>query len=137
MFIGCGRSYVDYKASAETWSSIISLAHMWQFETMTQVAFKAYDALSDVDPVDKIALYQRYGFPRKNLLSVYVELCIRGTPLSVEEGRKVGVEALAVIAQTREEIIKRGLLSPTYANHVRIIITNNLIDLKPSSYCLR
>ncbi|KIM74907.1 hypothetical protein PILCRDRAFT_25199, partial [Piloderma croceum F 1598] len=98
----CCRSYTDHTASGEKWSSIISLAHMWQFETMSYVAFKAYLALPDVGPVDKIAMRQKYDFPREVLLKVFVEICTRDAPLSVEEGQKIGLETLALIAQTRD-----------------------------------
>jgi len=131
------KSYVDYKVSAETWSSILSLAHMWEFETMARVAFKAYDALSDVDPVDKIAIYQKYGLPRKNLLNEYAKVCTRTKALSVEEGQKIGVETLALIAQTREDLLRRGILSPAHAgdNTVKVIISNRFDLTDPLESC--
>jgi hypothetical protein len=75
---------------------------MWQFENMSQAAFKSYLALSSVSPVEKIATGQKYNFPRKDLLNVYLDICKRENPLSVEEGNQIGLETLALIAQTRE-----------------------------------
>jgi hypothetical protein len=43
-------------------SSIISLAHKWQFETMSKVAFKAYVLLEDIEPIDKIVMQQKYKY---------------------------------------------------------------------------
>jgi hypothetical protein len=77
------RSYTDHTASEEKWSSIISLAHMWQFETMSYAAFKAFLTLPDVGPVDKIAMHQKYDFLREDLLKVYTEICTRREPLLV------------------------------------------------------
>jgi hypothetical protein len=129
MFIKCCRSYTDYTTSEEKWSSIISLAHMWQFETMGHAAFKAYLAIPDIRPADKIAMRQKYDFPREDLLNVFVEICTRREPLSVEEGQKIGSETLALIAQTREELKYRNR-----ADIKKDIITNNLIKLRPSYY---
>ena len=128
MFIKCCRSYTDHTASEEQWSSIISLAHMWQFETMGHAAFKAYLAIPDIDPVDKIAMRQKYDFPREDLLNVFVKICTRRQPLSVEEGHKIGSATLALIAQTREELkcVNNGDMEGR--------ITNNLIKLRPSYY---
>ncbi|KIM76793.1 hypothetical protein PILCRDRAFT_91427 [Piloderma croceum F 1598] len=100
--------YSDYTASAEEWSSIISLAHMWQFEHMSEAAFKAYAALPNVSPVEKISLRRKYNFPSKDLVDAYVEICQRKYPLSVEEGDRIGVEALVLIAQIREQLCSKG-----------------------------
>jgi len=94
--------YSDYTASAEEWSSIISLAHMWQFEHTSQAAFKAYAALPNVLPVEKIFMRRKYDFHGKDLVDAYVEICQRNHPLSIEEGDRIGVEALVLIAQIRE-----------------------------------
>jgi len=125
------RSYTDYTASAEKWSSIISLAHKWQFERMGHAAFKAYVALSGVQAVDKIAMGQRYDFPRTYLLEVYVEICTRKAPLSVEEGGKIGYETLALIAHSREEMKIWTTSSPELQKQV---VTNNLINRLKSLY---
>jgi hypothetical protein len=102
---------------------------MWQFETMSRVAFQAYVALDDVKSVDKIVMRQRYDFPREDIVEAYVHLCSRCKPLSAGEGRKIGVETVILIAQTREEI--KLEFSNVTSRH-RGIVTNNLIDLKPS-----
>jgi hypothetical protein len=122
------RSYTDHTASAEKWAAIICLAHKWQFETMFDVACKAYIALRDVPSVDKIVFCQRYDVPREYLLDPYLQICQRQGSLSVEEGHAVGLETLALIAQTREELKRRPHMTPQEA------VKNNLIDLKPSYF---
>jgi len=125
------ESYTDHTASAEKWEAIISLADKWQFERMGDVALKAYLALPDVPPMDKIVLCRRYDTPREYLLDPYLQICTRTKSLTVEEAQAVGLETFALIAQTREEITRRN----HYAScPTKDIIRNNLIDLKPSYY---
>ena len=80
------------------------LAHMWQFENMSQVALKEYTALPNQSPVEKIVIGRKYNFPEADMLDLYVAICRRLEPLSVEEGNQVGLETLALIAQTREQL---------------------------------
>ena len=96
---------------------------------MIRAAFKAYVALVDVEPADKIAMRGKYDLPREYLFEPYKNLCTRSKPPSVEEGRKIRVDTLALICQTREEM--KGMLSESRQNGV---VTNNLIDLKPSYF---
>jgi hypothetical protein len=76
-------------------SSVISLTHKWQFETMHKVAFKAYVLLKDVKPIDKIIMQQKYDLPRKMIHKAYLEICTRHQLLTVAEGEKIGWETLA------------------------------------------
>ena len=124
------RNYYDYTASAEEWTSIISLTHMWQFEHMSEVAFRAYAALPNVSPVEKITMSQKYDSPRKHLVDAYLEICSRDQPVSVEEGDRIGVEALALITQTREELQRRWKSWPT--DILKQVVIHNLVDLEPS-----
>jgi hypothetical protein len=127
-YIFANRTYTDHSASAKKWSSIISLSHKWQFETMSQVAFQAYLLLEEVKPLDKILMRQKYDFPRKMIHKAYLEICTRHQPLTVEEGEKIGLEMLARIALTREEIKDCHSLSKASIDAV----TNNLVELEPS-----
>jgi hypothetical protein len=124
------RKYFDYTASAGEWSAIISLAHMWQFENMSQAAFKAYAALPNVSPIDKISMSQKYDIPKKDLADVYLEICTRDHPVSVEEGDQIGVGVLALLIQTREELQTKWGSWPT--NILKQVVNHNLIELKPS-----
>jgi hypothetical protein len=103
---------------------------MWKFEHMGEAAFQAYTALPNVSPVEKISMRQKYDFPRKHLADVYIEICKRDHPLSVEEGKQIGVEALALISQTREELKKKWR---HWRKETREqVVVHNLIELKPS-----
>jgi hypothetical protein len=104
---------------------------MWQFEHMSEAAFQAYAALPNVSPAEKIAISQKYNFPgpRKQLIDVYLEICTRDQPVSVEEGEQIGVEALALITQTREELNTKWESWPT--DTLKRVVVHNLIELKP------
>jgi hypothetical protein len=109
----------------------MSLAHKWEFTNMTRAAFKAYVALADVEPADKIAMRGKYDLPREYLLEPYKKICTRSRPPSMEEGRKIGGETMALIGQTREELNRYQNVSESTQY---TIVTNNLIDLKPSYF---
>lgn len=95
---------------------------------MSEVAFRAYVALLNVSPAEKIAMSQKYDFPRKHLLDTYLEICARAEPVSIEEGNRIGVEAVALITQTREEILLKWRSSTDLQKQV---VIHNLVDLKP------
>jgi hypothetical protein len=103
---------------------------MWQFEHMSEVAFRAYAALPNVSPVEKITMSQKYDSPRKHLVDAYLEICSRDQPVSVEEGDRIGVEALALITQTREELQRRWKSWRT--DILKQVVIHNLVDLEPS-----
>jgi hypothetical protein len=121
------RQYADWTVSAGELSSIISLAHMWQFENMSQAAFKAYAALPNTSSMDKISMRRKYDFPRTELADAYVELCTRYYPISAEEGDRIGVEDLALIGQTREEL--RGEWRCSTTEKRGEVVIHNLIEL--------
>ena len=97
---------------------------------MARAAFKAYVALSDVKPADKIAMGQKYDFPREDMFQVYMDICTKHNPLSVEEGEKVGAKTMILIAQTRDEVRLYG----DHSKRIERSVTNNLVELKPSVF---
>jgi hypothetical protein len=112
----------------EKWTSIISFADKWQFGAMSYAATRAYVAHPDVEAADKIAMAQRCDLPREDLFDAYLRISARDKSLSIEEAHKVGLETLVRITQTREEIKVRSSFQH------KEIVTNNLIDLKPSNH---
>ena len=98
---------------------------MWQFQRIEYAAFK-HAVHSNMQATDKIALGQRYDFPRADLLEVYLEICSRKGPLSVEEGGKIGHKTLALIPCTHQVL---GVYENLSHDWKIKIITNNLIGL--------
>jgi hypothetical protein len=129
------RTFSEYTASEEEWSSIIYLAYMWDFRNVCRAAFKAYVALPDVKPIIKIAMREKYKFPREYLLDAYLSICDRKNPLSVEEGKLIGLETLALITQTREVNLTWRLVHRV--NRLRDIVNHVLIEVKPVSLLVR
>jgi hypothetical protein len=80
--------------------------------------------------MEKISMREKYYFPRRYLADAYLEICNRDHPLSIEEGKRIGVNALIMISQTREELRKHWRHWPK-ENRKQVVI-HNLIELKPS-----
>ena len=56
----------------------------------------------EIEPVEKIELYQHFGLDPNLLRSSFVELTLRPEPLSVEEGERLQIPTSIKIAQARE-----------------------------------
>ena len=56
----------------------------------------------EIEPVEKIELYQKFTLNPNLLQSSFVELTIRPEPLSVEEGERLGIRTSVKLAQARE-----------------------------------
>jgi hypothetical protein len=108
---------------------------MWDFRNVCRAAFKAYVALPDVKPIIKIAMREKYKFPREYLLDAHLSICDRKNPLSVEEGKLIGLETLALITQTREVNLTWRLVHRV--NRLRDIVNHVLIEVKPVSLLVR
>ena len=62
------------------------------------------------------------------MLDLYVAICRRLEPLSVEEGNQVGLETLALIAQTREQLKSEFRT----ADEIRKVVRQNMIATSKS-----
>lgn len=89
-----------YSASLPEWISILQLATRWLFDDIRALAIAE---LSDfkIDPVQKVAIALQCDIPEW-LHSAYMVLCIRKNPLTLEEGRKLGVDVVTKLAYARE-----------------------------------
>lgn len=101
-FLYRNRKYnTDHVASAEHWASIIELPAMWQFDTMSELAFKHFVSLPGVPAIDKLVLRRKHGFSHIMALDAYLARCwdlaLRYKEVSYEEGEMVGWEACMVI----------------------------------------
>lgn len=96
------RQYKHTNASADTWCSIMALAHRWQFETIGQIAFEAYATLPGVEPMEKVVVCEKYGFKRSIISKDYWAICTRNSPLTYKEGERLGWVACVLIASIRD-----------------------------------
>ncbi|KAJ6512513.1 hypothetical protein C8R45DRAFT_890243 [Mycena sanguinolenta] len=97
----------DYSAheckTAEEWASVLRLADKWGMQDIRRLAI-AQLALC-AGPVDKIVLGHQYEITEW-LGPAYLALVIRKQSITVEEGAKLGVEALVRIRALEDEVFE-------------------------------
>ena len=98
-----------YNASIEEWESILRLAHRWQFHKVKAFAVRHLENIP-MDAVQRVVLYVDNGVDRSLLIPPYAELTIRESPISLQEGRQLGIVTALRLAQARE--IARSPQSP-------------------------
>ncbi|GJJ08408.1 hypothetical protein Clacol_002624 [Clathrus columnatus] len=89
-----------YSATLPEWISILQLATRWLFDDIRTLAITELTDLK-IDPVQKVAIALQCDIPEW-LHSSYVALCLRQYPLTLDEGRKLGVDVVTKLAYTRE-----------------------------------
>jgi hypothetical protein len=95
------RKYSLYDASVEEWTSVLKLAHQWNFIEVKALAIRELENLP-VPPLPKIVLYQKYKIDRNLLKYALTALTIRDEALAIEEGREIGLETALDLAKARE-----------------------------------
>ena len=95
------RKYSIYDASIEEWTSILKLAHLWDFIEVKELAVRGLEGLQ-IPALQKIALYQTYGVDRNLLQAAFMALTVRDEPLEFEEAKELGLETFVQIALARE-----------------------------------
>jgi hypothetical protein len=93
--------YSLYDASIEEWTSILKLAHQWDFKEVKELAIRGLESLQ-IPALQKVVLYQTYHVNRTLLQAAYTALIVRDEPLTIEEGREVGLETALQLAHARE-----------------------------------
>ncbi|KAG2074398.1 hypothetical protein BDR04DRAFT_174332 [Suillus decipiens] len=94
--------------SSDDWLVILELSTRWQFPEMKKLAIEQLQCLK-MDPVEKIAIYNKYEIDRSLLLPEYKHLCTREGQMSIEEGEKVGILTVLAIHQARERAMKSAM----------------------------
>lgn len=86
--------------TTEEWASVLELAYKWQFDAVCELAA---DKLAQVASlVDQVVLGRKYGL-EKMLLSARVRLCEREEHISLEEGRRLGLDECIIIGEVRQK----------------------------------
>ncbi|KAI6124778.1 hypothetical protein EDD16DRAFT_1703578 [Pisolithus croceorrhizus] len=90
--------------SQTQWISVLRLSTMWEFKDLREVAIQHLDLPSrPLAPVEKFVLASKYGIKRW-LLPALTQLAERPWPISVEEGRRIGLENALKLAAVRERL---------------------------------
>ncbi|KAI0800272.1 hypothetical protein C8Q74DRAFT_1396299 [Fomes fomentarius] len=110
--------YSIYDATLEDWTAILKLAFDWRFGEVKKLCTREIEKFV-IAPVPKIELYQTYELDKKLLIPPFLYLCMRAEPLSLKEGRQIGLETALLIATAREcargKPAGNGARSPTAA----------------------
>lgn len=95
------RKYSIYEANVEEWSSILKLAHKWDFVEVKAFALRELEQL-EMPALDKIILYHTQDIDRNLLQSAYTALTVRDEPITIDEGWQLGLETALRLAHARE-----------------------------------
>ncbi|KDQ56480.1 hypothetical protein JAAARDRAFT_312836 [Jaapia argillacea MUCL 33604] len=109
IFLGLIYPYLRVKQhspSLQDWITILRQAHHWGVPTIKATAAQNIHAGS-LDPVEKIALWQRYSLDAKQLASSFDDLQVRPEPLSVAEGELLGIDSIVKISAAREKVLAK------------------------------
>ncbi|KAH9042754.1 hypothetical protein EDB85DRAFT_2227017 [Lactarius pseudohatsudake] len=93
--------YSLYDATIEEWTSILKLAHAWSSIEVKELAIRGLEGLQ-IPALQKIVLYQTYDVDRNYLQTAYTALTVRDEPITIEEGRELGLETSLQLARARE-----------------------------------
>jgi hypothetical protein len=69
---------------------------------MKEFAIREIDKDITMDPVRKIILYRKFGVEPKILIRSYAAFCVRGAPLSIEEGNDLSMDIVIPLVIARE-----------------------------------
>ncbi|KAF7985492.1 hypothetical protein HWV62_5280 [Athelia sp. TMB] len=86
--------------TVEDWTAILTLADMWAFKTIRALAIKKIAPIASA--VDRIVLGRRFNM-HEWMCDGYVAVCSRGSVLTMEEGRRLGVEDVVRIMGIRHD----------------------------------
>ncbi|KAH9966274.1 hypothetical protein BJV74DRAFT_785522 [Russula compacta] len=93
--------YSLYHATVEEWTSIVKLAHQWDFSGVKALVVRELERL-EIPPLQKIVIYHSYVIDRRLLRSAYAAFASRDEPITIEEGQKLGLETSLQLAHARE-----------------------------------
>ncbi|KAF8271076.1 hypothetical protein EI94DRAFT_632902 [Lactarius quietus] len=93
--------YSLYDVSIEEWTSILKLAHEWNFSEVKELALRGLESIP-IPAIQKIVLYQTYNVDRNRLQTAYTALTVRDEAITIDEGREVGLETALQLAYARE-----------------------------------
>ncbi|KIL60495.1 hypothetical protein M378DRAFT_919041 [Amanita muscaria Koide BX008] len=115
--------------TTEEWISILKLASKWGFESLRSRAISKIERTL-TSPVDMVVLGRQYDIP-DILLHGYATLCQATTPLSSEEGRRLGVEDVVNLYRIRHELygpVTTPVSFEKVLEKVRIVLSNEDLE---------
>jgi len=101
LWVFYNEKYSIYEADVEEWSSILKLAHKWDFVEVQAFALRELEQL-EMPALDKIILYHAHDIDRNLLQAAYGALTVRDDPITVDEGYLLGMETAIRLTHARE-----------------------------------
>ncbi|KAJ6627681.1 hypothetical protein B0H10DRAFT_1993723 [Mycena sp. CBHHK59/15] len=93
--------YSLYDATVEDWSTILGLAHRWDFAEVKSLAVREIEKLQMPD-IERIVLYHQLKVDEDYLIPHYAAVCVRPELLTVEEGLRLGMKIVIPLSRARE-----------------------------------
>lgn len=110
--------YLYDEQPVDHWITILDLATRWKFPSVRDLAVRQLQKL-DMNPVERIIIYNKYNLDKSLLLPAYIRLC-KQSSRSVEDGRRLGMPTVLKINEAREyaqrSAAEQGCHSPTSAD---------------------
>ncbi|GLB37347.1 hypothetical protein LshimejAT787_0403980 [Lyophyllum shimeji] len=88
-------------AKVDDWLSVLKLASVYQIDDVRELAVARLDA-SQIDPIRKIAIWEKYRLNPTLLIPSYVALCQRAEPLTIAMTMAIGLKNFTKLAAARE-----------------------------------
>ncbi|KAF5385844.1 hypothetical protein D9615_002322 [Tricholomella constricta] len=88
-------------ATVDDWMTILNLAHKYEMDDVCALAVARLHA-SQVDPIRKIAIWDKYHLDPYFLASSYVALCQRVEPLTLGMTMTIGLKNFTKLAAARD-----------------------------------
>ncbi|CDO73446.1 hypothetical protein BN946_scf185013.g81 [Trametes cinnabarina] len=96
-------------STLEDWASVLRITHLYDFEEHRKLAITHVEQLAG--PIDRIILAREYDIPAW-LEPAYCALVIREESLTLEEGTRLGMADVILIARMRHTV-RGGLFIPS------------------------
>jgi len=104
LWVFYNTEYGNYtRATIDNWMTILNYSTKWDFPRVKELAIKYLES-RDMDPIQRINLYQANKLPEKYLFRLYMQVACRPDLLSIEESRTLNLETLVLIHQARERL---------------------------------
>ncbi|GLB37344.1 putative BTB/POZ domain containing protein [Lyophyllum shimeji] len=95
--------YTLYDWTTEDWTSVLELAHKWQFDEVKKLAIRELEKLT-IPLLPRILLYQRFEIDHALLVPLYADLCSRSEALDEGEATALGIKTTVLIFSARERL---------------------------------
>ncbi|KAG2068150.1 hypothetical protein BDR04DRAFT_792080 [Suillus decipiens] len=119
LWVWYNPSYRRESKPKEHWLTILELSTAWKFPEMKKLAVAELQKL-DIEPIEKITMYDKYDIDKSLLLPAYKLLCKRASRMSDEEGEQLKMPTVLGILEARERAprsaAEAGCRSPTSAD---------------------